>query len=119
MRRCNNAADEYALNQTEDQEHDRRGDAGLCDRRQCTEGRGADADADDRDQHGALSTMDIGEMAEYRGTDGAHQQRHRKRGIDRGERQRRIGGREKQNSNDRRDIEQNKQIEQIERPAQQ
>ena len=31
MRGCNNAADEYALNQTKDQEHDRRGDPGLRD----------------------------------------------------------------------------------------
>ncbi len=117
MRGCDNAADEYALNQTEDQEHDRRGDAGLRDRRQHTEGRGADPDADDRDHHRALSTMHIGVMAEYRGADRTHQQRHRKRCVYRGKREGRMGGREKQRTNDRRDIEQNKQIEQIERPA--
>ena len=117
--RGDHAADEDALNEPQENEDDRRRDADLIDGRQGAEQRGRDADADDGDDHGAAAAIAVAIGTEQGRSDRPHQERHGERGVDRRERQGRDGRREEQLADDRGDIEQNEQVEQIERPAQQ
>ena len=118
MGRGDHAADEHALNQPQDHEQHGRDNARLGNRRQQSESGRADADTDDGDQHRVLAAVNIGIVAEHRGADRAHQQRHRERGVDRRQRQRRDAGRKEQRADDRRHVQQNEKLEKIERPSQ-
>jgi hypothetical protein len=76
-------ADEHALEQAQDQKQDRRGDADLGDRRQQAECRRGQPDPDDRDDHGAPAAVLVRIIPEQGRPDRPHEQRHRKRGVNR------------------------------------
>ncbi len=116
VRGRHDAADEHALHEAE-REKDRGGDpADLRHRGQQAEGRRRQADADHRHHQGAAATETVGIGAEERGTVGADQQRHAEGRVGAGERQHRLVGRKEQPAHDRRHVEQDEEIEEIEPP---
>ncbi|MET3787494.1 hypothetical protein ABIC24_005121 [Methylobacterium radiotolerans] len=113
------AADEDALDEAEEKEDRSREPSDLADRRQETEDRGRYADADHRHHEGATAAEAVRIGAEQGRAEGPDQQRDREGRIGAGQRQHRLVRREEQRANDRRDVKQDEQVEEIEPPAEQ